>query len=78
MQNACFPEMLQRQVAEIFIMYISVDSQNLNTRFLKLLLFSEISQYLYTGFIASAVTLPRCHMCYDLPGAERDGLTYQN
>ena len=56
MQNACFAEMLQRQVVEIFIMYTSVYSYNLNACFCNFNFSLKFFSVYKTKFIASSIT----------------------
>lgn len=78
MQNACFPEMLQRQVMEIFILYTSVYSHNLNACFCNLCFSLKFFSVSKTKFIASSATLLKCRMWCDLPQAESDHSAYHN
>lgn len=66
MWNACFAEVLQRQVVEMFIMCTSVYLHNLDACFLNLYFSLKFFDVCMTEFIASSVTLPRYHIWYDL------------
>lgn len=78
MQNVCFAEVLQIQVVEIFVMYISVYSHNLHACFLHFYFCMKFLNVCMTEFIVSSVTLSRCDMWYNLFKAESDYSAYHN